>query len=227
VRWLRDAEWLASQVSSPVLIGKALEILHEPPSGQSEQRIRRLFIPHGMAFGSGEHATTSMLLRALTEMGDLRQSTTLDIGTGSGVLALAARLFGAKKIVATDWDFEAIRTARQNEINNFGTTLIRWQQADVRQLRATRRYHLIVANLFSGILCEAAGPIVRALLPEGQLWLSGILRDQEKGVITAYRREHLELLHSRHRGKWVMLQWQKSNSDQEARGGVRKIIHTK
>ena len=64
----------------------------------------------------------------------------LDLGTGSGVLALAARLFGARKIVATDFDPDAIRTARQNEALNFSKALIRWRCADVRKLRATARY---------------------------------------------------------------------------------------
>jgi ribosomal protein L11 methyltransferase len=201
--------WNNPRPLPPLKIGAELEILHETTHSIPADKKGRLYIPHGLAFGSGEHATTFLLLRALLRRQDLAGGPVLDLGTGSGVLALAARLLGAQRIVATDWDAEAIRTARQNEALNFRGPLIRWQRADVKRLRARSRYRLILANLFSGILCEAAAPISSALQPGGELWLSGVLRVQEEEVTAAYRAQRLRLLHVARRGKWIMLQWQK------------------
>jgi ribosomal protein L11 methyltransferase len=212
VRALNAREWLKSRLAPPTPIGRRLEIVHEKPRSRKKPVRPRLYIPHGLAFGSGEHATTYMLLRALARHGDgsktaLRSTTVLDLGTGSGVLALAARLFGARKIVAADFDPGAVRTARQNEALNFSRPLIRWRRADVRTLRATARYDLVLANLFSGILGEAAPQIAGCVSPGGQLWLSGILRSQQEEVIAAYRGQGLQLVRAFGRGKWVMLQW--------------------
>jgi len=229
MRAVNAREWLKVRPAPPTRIGCRLEIVHEkarsrkPPSGS------RLHIPHGVAFGSGEHATTYMLLRALARQEDwaraARSTAVLDMGTGSGVLALAARRFGVRKIVATDFDPDAVRTARQNEALNFSKPLIRWRCADVRKLRATARYDLVLANLFSGILSEAAAQIAGCVSPGGQLWLSGILNSQQEEVIAAYRGHGLRLNRAVRRGKWVMLQWACPN--QEAVGGEMNATQTK
>ncbi len=128
---------------------------------------------------------------------------------GNTILALAARQFGARRIDALDFDAAAVRTARENEALNFSAPSIRWRRADVKQLRARERYDLVLANLFSGILIEAARQIAEAVAPGGDLWLSGILRLQEKEVVAAYRRQKLRLLRAARRGRWIMLQWRK------------------
>ncbi len=196
--------WLPTKASPPLRFGKRLVVSAEP-SPRARVELEALVIPHGLAFGSGEHATTAMLLNALC-----RRTTwgrVLDLGTGSGVLALAARRLGATDIAATDFDPDAIRVARENEVRNFPQPRIKWRQADVRRWRAAGSYDLVVANLFSGILVEAAGAIAASLRTGGELWVSGILRDQEPGVVRAYRAEGLRRLASKRRGKWVMLQF--------------------
>jgi ribosomal protein L11 methyltransferase len=202
-----QSAWLPNKPTPPTRISPALEILHDKP--RKKLAANQLVIPHGLAFGSGDHATTFMLLRALArgQSGEPVPDRVLDLGTGSGVLALAARRFGAKHIVATDFDPAAVRTARQNEALNFSTPLIRWRRADVKKLNAKSRFDLVLGNLFSGILVEAARQITTSLAPGGQLWLSGILREQEHEVIAAYRARGLKLLRSSHRGKWVMLRF--------------------
>jgi len=230
VRPIKQSEWLSTKPVPPTRIGKRLEIVHEGGRRRTVARsatatsgsigghrpplqlptagpTATLFIPHGLAFGSGEHATTFMLLRTLTAPRDWSQTTVLDLGTGSGVLALAARLFGAKKITATDFDSEAVRTAGQNEALNFSQPQIRWSCADVRKLNAKVRYDLVMANLFSGILGEAAAQIAGCVSPGGHLWLSGILRSQQHEVVAAYRAQGLKLDGVNRRGKWIMLQW--------------------
>jgi ribosomal protein L11 methyltransferase len=192
--------------AGPMWVSAKLEIGHEETSPRSAGR---LIIPYGTAFGSGEHGTTLMLLRALARPRDLPGATVLDLGTGSGVLALAARLLGARKITGCDFDANAIRTARRNETLNFRSRTIRWEVADVKRLRASSRYSLILANLFSGILVEAAPRIARALQPGGELWLSGVLRSQLDEVAAAYRSAGLRHLKTTTRGKWVRQQWAK------------------
>jgi ribosomal protein L11 methyltransferase len=198
-------KWLKAQPVLPTRIGKRLEILHQNARGRKKPAMPQLHVPHGLAFGSGEHATTSMLLRELTRRSSWDKTTVLDLGTGSGVLALAARLFGARKIVATDFDPDSVRTARQNEVLNFPQPLIRWQRGDVKELVPKLRYDLVLANLFSGILEEAAPQISGSVAPGGELWLSGILQVQEAEVIAAYRKQGMKLIQIRRRGKWVML----------------------
>ena len=198
-------KWLKSRPAPPTRIGTKLEIVHAGRRERKKPAVPQLYIPHGLAFGSGEHATTSMLLRELTRPREWGAMSVLDLGTGSGVLALAARLFGARKIIATDFDPDAVRTARQNEALNFPSPLIGWQRGDVKKLRSTRRHGLVVANLFSGVLCEAARQITASVAPGGELWLSGILVEQEKEVVAAYCAQGLSLREARRRGKWVML----------------------
>ena len=205
-------QWLKTQSTPPTRIGNRLEIIHEKTRGlKKKPALPQLHIPHGVAFGSGDHATTSMLLRALAARADWNGATILDLGTGSGVLALAARLFGARKIVATDFDPDAVRTACQNEALNFPQPLIRWQRADVKKLRGMKKYDLVLANLFSGILCEAAPQIADSVSPGGRLWLSGILDSQQREVIAAYRGQGLHLARAVRRGKWIMLQLTRPN----------------
>jgi ribosomal protein L11 methyltransferase len=203
---LSPKQWLRSGPSPKLEISPGFQILHDKLPAKKKPAMAQLYLPHGLAFGSGEHSTTFMLLRALARRTSLDQETILDLGTGSGVLALTARLFGATRITATDIDAEAIRTARQNEALNFRSNLIRWEKADAKLLDEKSRYSLVVANLFSGILCAAAQPIAACLADGGELWLSGILRTQQEEVTAAYRRLGLHLSHAQCRGKWVMLQ---------------------
>jgi ribosomal protein L11 methyltransferase len=202
---IAQSAWLSAKPTPPTRISKALEILHDQPRKKAGSH--QLVIPHGLAFGSGEHGTTFMLLRTLVR--EPIPMRVLDLGTGSGVLALAARRFGAKHIVATDFDPAAVRTARQNEALNFPTPQIRWRRADVKRLAEKPRHDLVLGNLFSGILVEAARQITAAVAPKGKLWLSGILREQKGEVIATYRKQGLRLKHATTRGKWVMLQLQK------------------
>jgi ribosomal protein L11 methyltransferase len=209
IRKVPAREWLAPAIVPPLRIGHALEIVHDG-ARQKPGPVPRLFIPLGIAFGGGEHATTSMLLRALARRKCMDRCRVLDLGTGSGILALAARRFGAQKIEALDFDPAAVRTARENEALNFSAPLIHWRCAEVKRLRARARYDLVLANLFSGILCQAAEQIADSVAPGGDLWLSGILRSQEKEVVAAYRRKKLSSVHAARRGRWVMLQWRKN-----------------
>jgi ribosomal protein L11 methyltransferase len=206
VRELHPEAWLKRRAAAPLRIARKLEIVHDPASLKKAKTMPRLCVPHGVAFGSGEHATTGMLLRALCDRTDWDRLRVLDLGTGSGILALASRLFGARRIVGADFDADAVRTATQNEALIFSTPLIRWRREDVKRLRSMVTYDLVLANLFSGILVQAAPQIAASVAaPDGELWLSGILLAQKEEVIAAYGARRMRLLQVVRRGKWIML----------------------
>ena len=152
-------------------------------------RAKVLVIPAGMAFGTGDHATTSTCLRLLADAADALAGEPwqlLDLGTGTGILALAARLLGAHRAEAGDFDRDSVRTARENARLN-GIRGVAVRKLDVRQWKPQRTWPLVTANLFSGLLIEAAPTIAAAVAPGGSLIFSGILREQERSARTRSR----------------------------------------
>jgi ribosomal protein L11 methyltransferase len=164
-----------------------------------------LLIPAGMAFGTGDHATTASCLRFLADLSDDLADQpweVLDLGCGSGILALAARLLGARRAEAGDFDVHAVRTARENARLN-GLRGIAVKKLDVRNWQPARTWPVVTANLFSDLLVEVAPKIVAAVAPGGRLVFSGILRTQEKEVVAAFRRSGLRIYRLIRKGKWV------------------------
>jgi ribosomal protein L11 methyltransferase len=161
-----------------------------------------LVIPAGTAFGTGEHTTTAMTLRLLeqTTRGWEAEWTLLDLGTGTGILALAAKSLGAARVVAIDYDPTAIATAkenaRRNKIDNTD-----FQVADARRWKFPPRIDIITANLFSELLIEILPKLKRAQW----LILSGILREQEAQLIRALKRNGIAIVETRRRGKWIAI----------------------
>jgi ribosomal protein L11 methyltransferase len=136
--------------------------------------------------------------RRTQQAGRLRSpDLVVDLGTGSGILALAARCFGARRVVAIDIDPLAISTAkenaRRNKIDNVDLRL-----ADVRRWKFPPKIDIITANLFSELLIE----ILPKLKASRYLILSGILRNQERKLIQALRSNKIDIVGVRRRGKW-------------------------
>jgi ribosomal protein L11 methyltransferase len=166
-----------------------------------------LCIPAALAFGSGEHATTAMCLRYLVESAARRSGTRwemLDLGSGSGVLAIAARALGARRAAGFDYDPPSVRTARVNARRN-RLTQVTFTVADAFDWRPTRRWEVITANLFLNVLAGVLPKLRRALAPAGDLILSGLLADQAVEVLARASSAGLELVESRRRGRWRAL----------------------
>ena len=164
-----------------------------------------LVIPAGMAFGTGDHATTSTCLRFLADVSaELAGSPweLLDLGCGSGILAIAARLLGARRAEAGDFDPHAVRTARENVLLN-GVTGVTVKRLDVTVWQSARTWPVVAANLFSGLLVQVAPKIAAAVAPGGQLIFSGVLREQEAEVVAAFQRAGLVIGRLVRKGKWV------------------------
>ena len=130
----------------------------------------------------------------------------LDLGTGSGILAIAARALGAKRADAFDFDPACVRTARENIAAN-RIKQIRVAKLDVLKWNPARQWDVIAANLYSEVLIAAAPKISRALKSGGALVLSGILRVQENDCVSAFKKpsRHLHIEQIIRRGKWVTI----------------------
>ena len=201
--WLEIAQKHGAH--APIRIGRRLEIVSEP-ARSSKAKMPQLIIPAAGAFGTGEHATTTMSLRLLEE---ITRNTPpgwhlFDAGTGTGILALAARRLGARKILGLDNDPRAVAHARQNaRLNHISRT--RFIAANLLRWKPSTRYDVVTANLFSELLVAALPIFGRALRANGCLIVSGILRDQELSVLHPLRRFGFHLQAQRRRGKWVAL----------------------
>jgi len=162
-----------------------------------------LLIPAGLAFGTGEHATTATCLRLLADLvPDLPPKfQVLDLGCGSGILALGAAALGAGPVIATDYDPAAVRVARENSRRN-GFRNLKVRREDVLKMEPSPTYDLVMANLFSEILIKAAPRIARAAKPGGWLIFSGVLRTQVDEVIVALEKVGFSSPKVVPRGKW-------------------------
>ena len=164
-----------------------------------------LLIPAGMAFGTGDHDTTGTCLRLLADVSEEFVPGSwemLDLGCGTGILALAARLFGARRVDAGDFDPHAVRTAKANARTN-GISRVAVRRMDVREWQPERTWDVVAANLFSGLLVEAAPKLAAVLAKQGRLIFSGVLREQEAEVVGAFRRQELRIRRIVRKGKWV------------------------
>ena len=151
-----------------------------------EPGVLTVVIEPAMGFGSGHHATTRLCLEALQRC-DLAGRRVLDIGTGSGVLALAAARLGAASVLAIDVDPDALANARGNAALNGGPPNVEFTQADFRHDPALAG-DIVVANLTGGMLQAGADALRRTVARGGHLIISGITeeeRDQVYGALTA------------------------------------------
>ena len=164
-----------------------------------------LLVPAGMAFGTGDHDTTATCLRLLSDVSERfvpESWEMLDLGCGTGILALAGKLLGAKRVEAGDFDPDAVRTAKANARAN-GIPGVHVRRLDVREWQPERRWQVVAANLFSGLLVEIAPKLAAAVAEEGRLIFSGVLRVQEAEVVRALEAQQLQIARIVRKGKWV------------------------
>ena len=137
----------------------------------------------GAAFGTGQHATTALCIRALEEL--VRPGMTVfDVGTGSGVLAIVAAKLGAKRVEAVDFDPVAVRVARENVRQNDVEDIVRTGQSDLLK-SVEGRADLIIANIIADIIVRLFGEVEAHLAPDGTMLLAGIIEDRLQDVVEA------------------------------------------
>lgn len=200
-RRIRDAQWREAWKAHarPVRVGRIMVL---PSWWDGEAAGGRLVarIDPGMAFGSGEHATTQLCLEAVDER--VRPShTVIDVGTGSGILAITAALAGARRVIAIDNDPVAVAVARANVRANRVNQRVTVRLAD--SLRGIRRHaDLILANLTVETLRPILPDAVRRLRPGGLLVGSGFGAGRARGVARAMRAAGLAPVEIRRRRGW-------------------------
>lgn len=161
----------------------------------------------GRAFGTGLHETTRLVARAIREHEkELANVTVLDIGCGSGVLALIAIVLGAKNAVAVDIDAESIEVTKENAQRNKLDHRIDASTTDIADVKLVSPF--VLANIEAKVLIPLAAEISRHVAPKGLLFLSGVLVPQRDDVRAAY--SEFELLASPELGEWTLLALRKS-----------------
>ena len=169
-----------------------------------------LTLDAGIAFGSGEHASTRGCLMAFARAAKDRRKMgrVLDLGTGSGILAMAAAKRRHRRVLATDIEPWSVRVAEQNARMNQLGSLVRARLADgwaERHVRAGRPYELIFANILARPLCAMAKHLAAGLAPGGTAILAGLLGTQARMVLAAHRRHGLRLERALPVGPWTTL----------------------
>jgi ribosomal protein L11 methyltransferase len=207
---LPDQDWIRlSQLGLPPVRAGRFFLYGAHDAGRVPNGIIPIRIEAGLAFGTGHHETTTLCLEAITLIARTRRpKRILDLGCGTGVLAIAAAKLWRRQVLASDIDPVAIQVTRDNARMNGEGALVRAIWADGLASPAIQQrapYDLIVANILAGPLQQLAPALCAALAPGGAVVLSGLLRDQEHQVENRYRAQ--DLVHRRvlRNGPWSAL----------------------
>ena len=162
----------------------------------------------GMAFGTGTHQSTRLCLRAIEDLADnisdKSDCSLLDVGTGSGILAIAASLLGIPKVIGVDIDYQALECAKKNaETNNVSDKVI---FSDEPLQKTGGVFSIIVANILPQTLIDLKADLLSHLAPSGHLILSGILQEKAAEVIDAFNRD-ISFMQEVKEDEWVCLKF--------------------
>jgi ribosomal protein L11 methyltransferase len=205
---LADADWLAMALSGlpPVRAGRFF-IFGVHDRGCAPPQTVNLRIEAGAAFGTGHHGTTVGCLLAFDRLIKAQRfPRVLDVGAGTGVLAIAAARTGSRRVVGSDIDPVSVRIARENaRVNRARVRLVHAAGLAHPAVRAAAPYDLVFANILARPLIALSGDFRRALRPGGLTILSGLLRAQERAVRAAYHAQGFSTVRRLHRDAWATL----------------------
>jgi ribosomal protein L11 methyltransferase len=206
--------WKSFFTSFQITPGLTIKPSWEKAKGQSGEKSRGHLVIEmdpGLAFGTGHHASTQLALLLLEKLfqdnkGALK--SILDVGTGSGILAMGCGLFGAKDVLAIDNDPDAIITAHENIKRNRLEHKVTVSDQDIASIQSS--FDLIVANIIHDTLAEMAHTLSGLLASGGYMVLSGILKgDQENSIRKIYKNQGLYYLKCETKDEWSALQFLK------------------
>jgi ribosomal protein L11 methyltransferase len=189
----------------PQEIGGALLVKPSWSKKRPRKNQAVVILDPGLSFGTGQHPTTSFCLNEIVRCRkNGTQSSFLDIGTGSGILAIAAAKLGYAPVHAFDFDPEAVRVARENARKNKVDARLKPVRGDVTKLplQSARQYDLVCANLISNLLIAERRRIANRLKRDGTLVLAGILAAEFSEVERAFAGVGLKLVASRVENEW-------------------------
>lgn len=188
-------------------VGKSLVIKPSWEKYAPKEGEHVIEIDPGMAFGTGTHHTTNMMMERLEKV-ITPDSTVFDVGTGSGILAIAAAMLGAKSVKAVDIDAVAVRVAKENVADNGLSDQIEVREGDL--LHGTEgKADVIIANIIADIVIMLLQDIPQKLNDDGVLLASGIIEERMPDVEAAAQAQGLYVDAVDHRGGWVVMQMKK------------------
>ena len=210
---LPDQDWIRlSQEGLPPVRAGRFFVYGAHDAGTVPHGVVPIRIEAGLAFGTGHHETTALCLEVLSDLGRERSfRNVLDLGTGTGLLAIGAAKLWKRRVLASDIDPVAVEVTRENARGNGVGPLVAAVVADGLAnpiLSRAAPYDLLIANILAGPLTQLAPGIIRALAPGAVLVLSGLLNNQEKLVTSFYR--DLRFITARRAGPWSALVLEKA-----------------
>lgn len=201
--------WKKHFIPFAVVPGLVIAPTWEEYSPSAGERVIKM--DPGMAFGTGHHATTSMSISLIEKaLKDKQRATALDVGTGTGVLGMAALLYGAEHVLGVDNDIEAVMAGRDNVALNYFSDKMDVSQEDVADING--KYTLVVANIIHDVLQLLREDLIRNIAPGGELVLSGLLAgEQVNSIISTFTKGDVLVLEERLlEGEWAALRFKKS-----------------
>lgn len=203
--YIKDEDWntVWQKFYHPIDFSRHLAIVPEwekyKPAFKDQNIIK---LDPGLAFGTGSHKTTQLALFGLEQI-LVKPETVCDVGTGSGILAIASSVLGASSILATDISDEAITAANENiSLNNL--TNIKVQKTNLLN-KVTAKYDIIVANILAEILLDLIPELNEHLNSNGKVIFSGIDCDQIEKIKTALTANGFQIILSMQQGRWIGL----------------------
>lgn len=206
-----DKNWNAVWESSfnPVAVDDFCYIRAEF-HGESKKQFKHVVtISPKMAFGTGHHATTFMMIQAMSAL-DFKGKNVFDFGCGTGILAIVAALEGAKKVIGVDIQTEAIENSDEHAAMNHVSEQCHFYHGGIEKAN-TRKYDIILANINRNVIIESLNELVNILQPGGYMLLSGIMFDDINVISSALANEKVLLLDSKERDQWVQMTALKPN----------------
>lgn len=202
---VKDEDWseVWKKFYKPFRAGKTLVVKPTWEHYDAQPGDKIIEIDPGMAFGSGTHETTGMCLELLEEVVQDGQKV-IDVGTGSGILAIGAAMLGAQDVLAIDIDPTAVRVARENvEHNHLDKTITTLEGNLLEKVDAT--CDICVANIIADVICMFAAPLNDHIVPGGLFICSGIIKEREQDVHDALIAADYTILSIRRKGEWVAM----------------------
>lgn len=200
-----DGDWAQSwkKYYKPFKIGEKLIVKPSWEAYDAEPGDIIIKLDPGMAFGSGTHETTYMCMELAQEYMQTGMRV-MDVGTGSGILAIAAAKLGAKDVLAIDIDPDAVKVAKENIEENGVSAQVRAVVGDLVKSEAMP-CELAMANIVANAICMLAEPMTRHLVKGGVLICSGIIKEREQDVMEAVNKAGYTVLKRLTKGEWVAL----------------------
>ena len=196
----RDWSECWKQYYKPFRLGKHLVIRPSWETWDEQPGDIVIVLDPGMAFGTGTHETTAMCTEMIEQY--YRGGKLLDVGTGSGILAIAAARLGAQDCLAVDIDPDAVRVAKENVARCGVEKQVRVREGDLLQ-GLNETFDFAVANILAPVICMLAAPLRHHLTPGALFVCSGIIAEAEEDVNTALKEAGYEILETRRKGDWV------------------------